>query len=369
MYCHMVPRGVFIMTIIDLLLDNAGASITYRTKRDILDISPEVGDMKQLQQQILLKPRVRKILANQHEDGWIGNELHGIPPTGFDSNIWFLLNYGVERDHPALQKAVNALLHPRTDASYKATFAGGHALDEDGRGGHRSVFAVILTNLQQEHNEIVASEVALSLDHFRAAISHTCLDDFSTSTRSGDRRYYKPGARFPGANHVQVLSRTKSWRTLENVDMVRHSFACCMNMMKKDPQYIMFKHKSHFIGPFNFGWAQFPFSFKQLDCDSYAYVWWLRTLDDLSTIGFVRELPELAKEYEYLKSILESGEIYSKQTEKSLQRYRRVWAIEDAWRNKQQVIADLYFMPLLILKKAGYVDSTELDIALPDHAS
>jgi len=340
--------------IIDYLLQNGGESIQYRTRREILGEPPDTKELKQLQQKILLKPRVRKILAAQQEDGWMGSTLHGSPPDGFDSNVWFLLNFGVERDHPSLQKAVNALLRPSGTAPYKTTFPGGPALDADGRGGDRSVFALTLASLACESNEVVASEVDLSLDHFRVAAAHSSLDDFSTCARPGGRRYYKPGARFPGANHMQLLASTRGWRTSANVAMVRDSFGHCMNLMKLDPQMIWFRHKTHFIGPFNFNWSMFPFSFERLEGDSYAFVWWLRALHRLATIGFVQAIPELAREYETLKTMLEDGQIYSRQTEMSLRRFKSIWSIEDAWRQKQQVKSDLFFAALLALNKAGY---------------
>ena len=55
----------------------------------------------------------------QHEDGWIGCELHGRRGQGIDSSISYLLSRGVEKDYPAMLKAVNALLNIGGDKPYK----------------------------------------------------------------------------------------------------------------------------------------------------------------------------------------------------------------------------------------------------------
>jgi len=79
-------------------------------------------------------------------------------------------------------------------------------------------------------------------------------------------------------------------------------------------------------------------------------------LHNLATIGFVREVPELAVEYEHLKELLDSEDIYKKQSEKSLQRYKEIWSIEDRWRKEAQIKSDLFFMGLLTLHLAGFIE-------------
>lgn len=342
--------------VLDFLMENAGESIQYRTRREFLNAQPQMGEMKKLQERILYKPKVKKILNAQHQDGWIGNTLHGSPPDGLDSNVWKLLNYGVEKQHIIFKKAIHALLHPKENEPYKRTFPGGPALDLDGRGGDKSVVANILASLDCESDVNVTREVMRSLDHFRGALSYTSIDDFSVMTRTGSKRYYKERALFPGANHVWLLNATKQWRISENREMVKTSFLHCLHMMQNEKQAIFFKSKTHFVGPFNFNWRMFPFSMDQIKDDSYAMVWWLRTLLNFSTIGFVQEIPELVTEYNYLRELLYSEDIYKKQTEKGLQRFREIWSIEDNWRKEEQVKSDLFFLAILILHRAGFND-------------
>lgn len=340
--------------VIDFLLDHAGDSIQYRLRRDILNAPPQSDEMGNLRDRILRKPRVMKILNAQQPDGWIGDCLHGSPPSGLDSNVWFLLNFGLDPGHPVFERAVHALLHPMENEPYTRTFPGGPALDADGRGGDQAVLAKILANLGREDEEPVTREIARSLGHFRGALSYTYVDDFSVTTRSGSRRYYKPGALFPGANHIELLSAAKGWRTPENLALVKKSFSHCLHIMKGETQPIFFKSKTHFVGPFNFNWLRFPFSIDQVQADSYALVWWLRMLHNIAGIGFVKEVPELDVEYACLAELLDSEDLYRKQTEQSLQRFRQIWSLEEQWKNEGQIKSDLYFLAFFILHRAGY---------------
>lgn len=135
------------MLILDFLLEYGGSSVKYRTRRNILNGDIHSDEMLSIQEEILSKYQVRKLLDNQHEDGWIGNGLHGSRGKGIDSSISYLLNREVENDHPAMKKAVEALLSIREDKPYRTTFKGGNALDEGGRGGNEAVKAGVLAEL------------------------------------------------------------------------------------------------------------------------------------------------------------------------------------------------------------------------------
>lgn len=131
----MAMRTIFDDSI-DFLLENACASIRYLVQRDILGTPTDNPVMTALQEEILKQSNVQKILASQHEDGWLGHELHG--NDGMDGLIGGLLNIGVEKEHPAVQKAVHALITPEIATQHKDWFRGGDALDADGRGGNRA---------------------------------------------------------------------------------------------------------------------------------------------------------------------------------------------------------------------------------------
>ncbi|MBQ7828391.1 MAG: hypothetical protein IJ386_09030, partial [Clostridia bacterium] len=61
---------------IEFLLKNAGPSIRYRVKKEILgEISPE--EETELQKQIMAEPIYLLIANCQKENGWLGNGFHG----------------------------------------------------------------------------------------------------------------------------------------------------------------------------------------------------------------------------------------------------------------------------------------------------
>ena len=340
--------------IISFLNTNAGVSIRYRIRRDIQNENPRNSNMEALHEQILDKRKVRKLLSTQRDDGWFGNEIHGV--DGVDSCVLRLLNHGINKNHAIFKRLIYVLLHSRENEPFKRTFPGGMALDSDGRGGNNSVFANVLASLDHESNKYVREEVKSSLAHFRGALNYTSVDDFSKTTKTGSKRFYISNAYFPGSNHIRLLSATTTWRTNENIEMVKNSFANCFALMENaTKEIIWYKHKAHYIGPFNWGWHVFPFSVEKMRDDYIALDRWLSLLSGIASIGFVREIPDLATEYEYLKYLLESEEIYRQQTDRSL-RLLKWSSTENAWRKEEHIKSDIYFRVISILHLAGYLD-------------
>lgn len=348
------------MLILDFLLENGGSSVKYRTRRDILKDDVHSDEMNFIQKEILCKYQVRKLLDNQHEDGWIGNELHGGRGKGIDSSISYLVNRGVEKDHPAMKKAVAALLSVGEDKTYRTTFRGGSALDEGGRGGNEAVKAGVLAELGAEDNEIVQSQISISLQYLQDSLSYKTFDDFSIVNRKGTR-YYTQDAHFPGANHLNLLSITERWRSPENFELLKRSLCHCMKIMMKTNDNITFKTGSHFVGPFNFNWKVADFDITDIQQDSYALVWWLRSLYKLSQIGVICDVPELKTAYDYLYQLFITQDIIHLQTDLSLKRFRDIFSIEDSWKNENSMNCDIMFWCAITLHNAGYnVQNIEL---------
>lgn len=338
---------------IDFLLTYGGDCVRYRTQRDLLGVSPKEEFMRELQAKIIAKPKVQRIFACQHEDGWIGSELHGQGHgKAFDSSLTELLNYGMERDSPRLKAAAQSLQNRRPDVPYRIGFRGGDALDEQNRGGNRAIYAQLLANLGVEEAPVVREQMNLALRHFHGAVTYISLDDFTRRTTNAVR-YYQPYALFPGANHVNILSSTTGWRSQENRAFMTSAFEKCLRLMQNQNNCpITFKTKTHFVGPFNFDWS---FTNFRLDADSTSFVWWLRTMDRLSSIGFVSKIDRVDQAYRYLLELVDSDRLFTEQTEQSLKYYKAVHGIEDSWRKKESMQADLLFKAVFILFKAGYL--------------
>ena len=340
--------------LLEFLLENGGSSIKYRVRREILHEDRASSHMVALQNEILSRPKVRKILAAQHDDGWIGNELHGVHVQGLDSSVSYLLSSGVERDSPPMKSVAQALLADETqDKPYRTTFRGGDALDRGGRGGNTAVRAGVLADLGEADNALVQDELKTAITYLRDSLSYNTIDDFSVTNKRGIR-YYKENAHFPGANHLGLLSATQSWRTIENMELVKTSLPHCMRIMRGQSVSPTFKSGSHFVAPFNFNWHLGDFRIEDVNRDSYALVWWLRSLYGLSTLGGIMDIPEFRKTYDYLYQLVVSKDILTKQTDQSLKRFREVLSIEDSWRSEKSVICDVFFHGMITLHRAGY---------------
>lgn len=340
--------------ILEFLLEKGGCSIRYRIKREILHEDKTSSEMAALQDEIMNRPKVRKILAAQHDDGWIGKELHGGPVQGLDSSVAYLLSRGVERDSVPMKKVVQALLADKKEEKpYRTTFPGGEAMDAGGRGGNKAVIAGVLADLGEENNQFVQDELKTAITYLKDSLSYNTIDDFSATNKKGVR-YYKEDAHFPGSNHLNLLSAAQCWRTPENIELVKTSLCHCMKIMKNYNHNIMFKTSTHFVGPFNFNWSLYNFSIEDINQDSYELVWWLRSLYKLSTLGLVREKPEFRNAYDYLYQLVISEDILKKQNDKSLKRFKDILSIEDGWRNEASIFCDIIFYGIIILYNAGY---------------
>ena len=235
-------------------------------------------EMSVLENEILTQANVQKILAAQCEDGWLGHELHGV--DGMDCLLGGPLNAGVEKEHPAVQRAISALVTPEIASKHKNWFRGGEALDAEGRGGDRAIIAQILSWVgYPEDYPIMAEEIRLAFLHLSSVLSYSSVDDFSVSRKG--QRYYKPNAKFPGANHISLLAATKSWRTDESLKTAKAAATKAYTLMRDVNEFITFKkpaeYNGGFVSPFNYNWqALAPITKEKLYAiNPFRFAFWL----------------------------------------------------------------------------------------------
>lgn len=334
---------------VDFLLDNACIFIKYNIHNDFLKTPTTDPVMEAMQNEILKHESVQKIFAMQNGDGWIGNGLHGGIPA-IEGCVFTLLRLGVERDNEHLQKARQALATPEISSRNNNHFAGGDALDADERGGNKAIMAALLSVLgESEKHPIIKAEIDLSLSHFRGALSHNSLDDFTITGKQ--HRYYKPKARFPGANHISCLARTQSWKTPENVQMVRDSVKHCYRLMRDFQGSITFRKPKEFgrsfVGPFNFGWYALGgvdlSTFHRIvnDPHKFEFGFWLARISGLPQWAI-----QTTQSYDTLLELVESDKLMDIIPDKALKGFRHISGIEPNWRNKTAVKCDVTYAVL-----------------------
>ena len=105
-----------------------------------------------------------------------------------------------------------------------------------------------------------AEQLSLAFEHLSAVLQYDSIDDFSI--RGKNERYYKPRAKFPGANHIGILAATQGWRTEENMKTAKVAVKHAYEIMKDVDEYITFKKPTEFgggfVGPFNYNWRRKP---------------------------------------------------------------------------------------------------------------
>ena len=333
---------------IDFLLEHACPSIKYLVHRDMLGASVDEPFMVALQHEILAQSNTQKHLSAQHTNGWFGQELHGI--DGMDCHIGGLLNLGVEVSHPAIQRAVMALLTPQIASTHKNWFRGGAALDAEGRGGDRAIIANILAMTKaSEDIPIYAEELSLAFEHLSAVLEYNSVDDFSIKGKN--ERYYKPKAKFPGANHIGILAATQGWRTEENIKIAKGAVKRAYEIMKDVDEYITFKKPVEFgggfVGPFNYNWqALKPMTEEQIvgimnSSYNFQFAFWL---------GSVTGVPDWVQQnngtYEALADMLDRKAIFENIPESTLNAFKKVLGKEPNYRKKRAAQCDITYAVL-----------------------
>lgn len=333
---------------IDYLLAHACSSTKYLVHRDMLGTSINEPFMISLQKEILAQANTQKHLSAQHPDGWFGHELHGI--DGMDCHIGGLLNLGVEASNPAIQKAITALLTPEISATHKNWFRGGEALDAEGRGGNRAIVANILSMTKaSEDIPVYAEELSLALEHLAAVLQYDSIDDFSINGKN--KRYYKPKAKFPGANHIGILAATEGWRTEEKMNMAKAAIKHAYGIMKDVDEYITFKKPiafgSGFVGPFNYNWqALNPMSEEQIrsimsSSYNFQFAFWLN-----SVTGVPDWVQQHNGTYETLADMLDRNAILDNISDSALNAFKKVSGKEPSYRQKYAAECDITYAVL-----------------------
>lgn len=343
---------------IAFLLENASPNILYRVKKEILKEEIDSPEMLLLQEQILNLPKVKKALACQRDSGFFGSVIHGVYFDGFDSTVELLKKNGVEPTNPHMIKAREALTHwsdYEKDHFYKA----GNAMDEHGRGGFRAIWAEQLVELGADESLAqIREQIKIALNAFKGALEYSSPNDFSKKAtfRGEPCRYYLKGATFPAANHIRILEKTLSWRTEENLSMVRCSYAHCKEIMKDYHDGVIYVNCGYFVGPFNHNWnaPKNKICIRDFDAHPINFAWFMKWLGSAS-ISYPIFDDDNPYFVESLVAMIEDEHFVDSISDEQLRMFKNYASIAPSWRKKESIACDLYFPILLALSKAGAI--------------
>ncbi len=339
--------------VINTLTESTCASIRYRTRKEILEESPDISEYLD---EILADRRVQYAFSWQKEDGFLGNSFHGgwIPEvkmkysrTGAEAALRFLSEMAVPVTHPVVKKGLDALLRDNWNPDrwkWSVVFQ-----PEIGLFGADNVRAVVFAYFGIEEHDFIQTEIYRTLGYVTDILKISSLDEVMGTY---SKKLYFSGTPLPDLYNLKLLAFTKSWKNEENIDSVARAVERLVEFSPLPKVYI--KYKSQLIAP-----AQLqPSDLKQSPSTlrPKEWYWWVHTMELFARMGIVRKVPSLLKQVEELATILERGDSFF--PEKPYNSYFESWsvytglALEDRWKNDRWKY-DMTFRCLLILKYAG----------------
>jgi len=330
-----------------LLEGDACSSIKYRVQKEILKESQDTLNMRVLHSGILDDIRVKKIIENQKQDGWLGESFHG--EDSMEASIRFLLERGLGSDDAVISRAFEALERDSSDfpREFKKV---GSVLDSRGFGGSESIRAALFAQAGLEEKDFVRYEVEKALEAFDFVRSAGSLSKITESFNG--RLVFKEDAIWPSIYHLRLLAFARGWRSEEGRKTVA---GAVKRLAELSPiKHALLRHKSQLIAPASVFMDDFNSDMDKLD--SKGWMMWFHRMELLARMGIADEVPEIKRQIDRLRSALrKSG---AKFAEKLSHPYFTHWnsytglALEENWKSPSRRINDLTFRSLLILNNA-----------------
>jgi hypothetical protein len=335
--------------VIHELISSGCPSIQYRARRELLDEATDSQMMKAIQREILQDEHVEAILESQAADGWIGSRFHGY--DSHEAGIRLLCEKGLDREHPSLGRALEALdrMKARIDAEMGIV---GRTLDESGLGGTETIRATILAYAGEGTHPLLKVQQGLALDAFRAVSEIGSVDEITEPYK--DKLVFKEGVIWPSIYHLRLLAFTHAWRTPQAQAMLVESTARLAQLSPIPNIHVRFK--SQCMAPAAFGMQNFGGQ-DLARLTAPEWMMWFQRMELLARLGVVKEAPELRRQVEELDKILVAGGGWF--TLPLTHDYFRNWGaytglmLERDWRHSKRRVYDLTFRSLLIQHYSG----------------
>jgi hypothetical protein len=326
------------------LAKTACPSIAWRIRKEILQEDGASPEMRELQRRILEEPEVRRILSLQKEDGWLGGTFHGTDEP--ESGIRFLMEKGVEPGHPAVQKALQAILDRGEDFDLGSMQRVGKPLDAWCLGGSKLIRAAVFAYAGAEAHDFVKAGIREALDVFRFAGGVTDIKDLYEPYKG--KKVFKPGTLWPCVYHLRLLAITQSWRTPENQTMLAQAVTK-LAALSPIPE-IKLLNRGQVIGPASV--FMYNFNDDMAALTDAGWMMWFHRTEMIARLGIASQVHAISRQLDYVSGMVkESGGLFTKPLSHP---YFVKWsqyvglALEDGWKAKDRRVNDLTFRWLLI---------------------
>ncbi|MDT8719167.1 hypothetical protein IAI10_21175 [Clostridium sp. 19966] len=234
---------------IEFLLNNANPSIKRRIKSEILNnITQE--EAAEYQRQILQEPNIKRTIACQKENGWLGNGFHGTNRNAgqfenMETCTKYLGEKAVDKDTPVLKRAMDAFITvPLDDLCYGTR---GIFIDEFKTTGHgyNLIRCACIARAGYDDMIDISPQIQLSLDSFKRVLEVDSVLDVSRPIKKGRSRVFKDYERWPCRYHLDILGHTNSWKNEDNIKIIADSIK---KMMKSDSPELVNLIPSSWVG-------------------------------------------------------------------------------------------------------------------------
>lgn len=340
--------------VLRVLTEKACASIRFRTRKEILEESPDINSYLN---EILGDKRVKYVFTWQKADGYLGQNFHAgwildaklkLYNTGAEAALRFLSEMGVPKNYPVVEKGLNALLKDNWNPDrwkWSTVYE-----PEIGLFGADYVRAVVFSYFGIEEQDFIKTEIQRALGTINRVKEISSIKNVTGTYQN--KLYFNKGIALPDIYHLKLLAFTKGWRNNKNNSALAKALEHLIELSPMPHIYI--KCGTQLVAPAEItprDLKKSPHSLQPKD-----WFWWLHTMELFARISMVKKIPVLRQQVNDLKDLLQEGDgffpvkPYSRPFEK--------WsvyvglALEDSWKNNRWKY-DLTFRALLILKYAG----------------
>jgi len=320
---------------IDFLLENAGAVIQYRLRKEILrGITP--AEEENLLEQIYQTPNFKLVESYVKPNGYIGSGAHSwgnwrgvnYQPTYLadgEASARLLSNYAIPKTHPMIVNFIAAMRDEETlckEFSYIPPEIPRFENRNTGlKSGNVSGDIMVLMYTMQAMLGYGDDDYAkifsdISLDAFCSLLSINSIDDITQMRQSKNPKnkypYIGTDTYFPCSYHLTTLAYTQSWRTPESLKAITSALNHLNEIMRNDNS-VAIKDSKKYYGP---GWA-FARPIKPFTADKVETVMYRRPLTEIAMLGVCESVDVIHESADNVREAIDADGILQTKYKKS----------------------------------------------------
>lgn len=327
------------------LLKEGSSSIVYRLRKEIRQEKLSAEEERNYLEQIYSESKVQMVLSWQNQDGYFGTRLH-TAPSG--SKVWahegclrYLLEMGLTKECEEVRKALEVMTYP-----------GWGKECENSRAAKVIKYEMIRASLYaqagMQNDEIISKWINDALIGFQNIAGAKVYEDIVYESKD-HKLIFKEDKYIPVIYHLRILAFTESWRTKENLEMLKTAYNKLYQWLPLPNMY--YKSKGQLIAPLGNICGAVNQNFKD-ECGFF----WFQFYELSARMGMLDCDSPFRKHFEEMKrSIFEYGDKASELQIKKKNAYMS-WsgysglALESQWRSPAHIIHDFMFRLMLIEK-------------------